>query len=145
MDAVNYATESYLRDELAKATLKISQLEDDKKVMTTFREDLIVNSNKIHERLTRIQDSLKSWTRGQLRDELITTDQAYDLAQIGDFTLSQSYDVTVTVEHTFMVDVEPGEDIDDVIGTLNFSVDSYHTSLMNEDYSIVETNYDECD
>ena len=130
------------REELLR---KATNLQDDVNVLTKFKEDLIINSNKVYERLTNMQENLKVWTRQQLRDELITVEQATDLSEIGDFTLTQSYDVTVTVEHTFTVDVQLDEDIDDIIGSVEFNVNSYHTELMNEDYNVIDTNYDPID
>lgn len=140
-----YATEIFLRDELAKATLKVTALEDDVANLTKFKEDLITNSNKIHDRYTRLQDAIKSWTREEFRNEDITDKQARELALIGDFTLSQNYDVSVTVEHTFTICVEPGESIDDVLNEIEFSATSYGSELMNDDANVVDTNYDEVD
>ena len=130
------------REELLR---KATDLQDEVNSITKFRENLILSSNKTHERLTNMQEQLKVWTRQQLRDNLITVEQATDLSEIGDFTLTQSYDVTVTVEHTFTVDVQLDEDIDDIIGTVDFSVNSYHADLMNEDYNVVDTNYEAID
>lgn len=130
------------REELLR---KATDLQDEVNSLIKFKEDLILNSNRTYERLTNLQEQLKVWTRQQLRDNAITIEQATDLSEIGDFTLTQTYDVTVTVEHTFSVDVQLDEDIDDIIGTVDFSVNSYHSELMNEDYSVVDTNYDPID
>ena len=134
----HYMTREFLEN-------KIVQLTDDIAVMTKFREDLITNSNKTHDRLTKLQDELKSWTRNQLHDDSITQEQALELAQIGDFTITQCYDVTIAVEHTFTVEIEAGEDIDDVLTSIDFTADSYHTTLDNTDYSVIEVNYEKCD
>lgn len=123
----------------------IVQLKDEVALMTKFREDLIQASNKTHEKLTKMQDDLKSWTRAQLHDDSITQEQALELAQIGDFTITQCYDVTIAVEHTFTVEIEAGEDIDDVLTSIDFTADSYYTTLDNTDYSVLEVNYDKCD
>ena len=123
----------------------IVQLKDELALMTKFREDLIQASNKNHEQLSRLQDSLKVWTREQLNDDSITQEQALELAQIGDFTITQCYDVTIAVEHTFTVEIEAGEDIDDVLTSIDFTADSYQTTLDNTDYSVLEVNYEKCD
>ena len=142
---VNYETEIFLRDSLAKSSLKVSELEGDLERTNKFKEDLILQSNRVHNKLTTMSDSLKQWTRNELSEDNITVEQAQALAEIGNFTLTKTYDVTVVVEHSFSVELEASDDIDDVLGTLDFSVDSYHTTLDNSDYSIVETNYDETD
>ena len=134
----HYMTREFLEN-------KVVQLTDDLAVMAKFREDLISNSNKTHDRLTKLQDELKSWTRAQLHDDSITQEQALELAEIGNFTITQCYDVTIAVEHTFTVEIEAGEDIDDVLTSIDFTADSYHTTLDNTDYSVLEVNYEKCD
>ena len=122
-----------------------TQLQDEIDTLKKFKEELIVQSNQLHRRHDNLKESLQSWTRAELAEANITIEQAQALAQIGDFSITKSYDVTVVVEHSFTVELEAGDDIDDVLSTLDFSADSYHTTLDNQDYSIVETNYDECD
>lgn len=140
MDQITLADQS--RDYLLN---KVVQLQDNEALMTKFREDLIINSNKVHDRLTKLQDELKSWTRNELSQDNITTEQAQSLAEIGDFTITQCYDVTIAVEHTFTVEIEADEDIDDVLTSIDFTADSYHTTLDNTDYSVIEVNYEKCD
>lgn len=138
MNTVNYATETFLRDELAKATLRITQLEES-------HARLAQRDMNTAAALNRLKEDLKDWTRSELNEENISTEQAQALAKIGDFTLSQNYDVTMTVDHTFTICVESGEDIDDILSTIEFNVNSYHVELMNEDSNVVDTNYDEVD
>jgi hypothetical protein len=140
---VNYETEVFLRNALAKSSLRVSELEGDLESVSKFKEDIIIQSNTLHRKHTNLQDSLKEWTRAELANDDITIEQAQALAEIGEFTITKSYDVTIVVEHSFTVELEASDDIDDVLGTLDFSVDSYHTTIDNVDYSIVETNYDE--
>jgi len=132
------ATEAFLRDELAKATSRVSQLEESharlaQRDMNTAAE------------LNTIKESLKDWTREEFRNENLSAEQAHQLSKIGDFTLSQNYDVTMTVEHTFTICVESGEDIDDVLNAIEFSANSYHAELMNDDANVVDSNWDEVD
>jgi hypothetical protein len=134
----HYVTREFLENQLVQLTDEVNNLR-------TFKEDLIKSSNTTHNRLTALQDELKQWTRSELSAEDITVEQAQSLATIGNFTLTTCYDVTVVVEHSFSIELEAGDDVDDVLSTLDFSVDSYHTTLDNTDYSVVETNYDECD
>ena len=134
----HYMTREFLEN-------KVVQLTDDIALMAKFREDLIINSNKTHDRLTKLQDELKSWTRNELSQDNITTEQAQSLAEIGNFTITQCYDVTIAVEHTFTVEIEADEDIDDVLTSIDFTADSYHTTLDNTDYSVIEVNYEKCD
>ncbi len=134
----HYMTREFLEN-------KIVQLTDDIAVMTKFREDLIQASNKTHDLLTNLQHNLKTWTREKLDNDSITHEQALELAEIGDFTITQCYDVTIAVEHTFTVEIEAGDDIDDVLTSIDFTADSYHTTLDNTDYNVLEVNYEKCD
>lgn len=134
----HYMTREFLEN-------KIVQLTDEVALMTKFREDLIQASNKNHDKLTNLQHNLKTWTREQLDNDSITHEQALELAEIGDFTITQCYDVTIAVEHTFTVEIEAGDDIDDVLTSIDFTADSYHTTLDNTDYTVLEVNYEKCD
>ena len=134
----HYVTREFLENQLVQLTDEVNNLR-------TFKENLIIQSNQLHSRHNALVESLKEWTRAELAAEDITIEQAQSLAGMGNFTLTKCYDVTVVVEHSFSVELEAGDDIDDVLSTLDFSVDSYHTTLDNTDYSVVESNYDECD
>jgi regulator of replication initiation timing len=134
----HYMTREFLEKSIVDLSDEISNLKK-------FKEDLITSSNQLHALYEKLQDELKQWTRAELSEDNITVEQAQSLATIGKFTLTKCYDVTVVVEHSFSVEIEAGDDIDDVLGSLDFSADSYHTTLDNSDYSVVEMNYDECD
>lgn len=134
----HYMTREFLEKSIADLSDEISNLKK-------FKEDLITSSNQLHVLYEKLQDELKSWTRAELSEDNITIEQAQSLATIGKFTLTKCYDVTVVVEHSFSIELEAGDDIDDVLGSVDFSADSYHTTLDNSDYSVVEMNYDECD
>jgi hypothetical protein len=134
----HYMTREFLEKSIVDLSDEITNLKK-------FREDLIIQSNQMHRSHELLKESLKEWTRNELGSDDITVEQAQALAEIGNFTLTKSYDVTIVVEHSFTVELESGDDIDDVIGLMDFSANSYHTTLDNEDYAVVETNYDECD
>ena len=122
-----------------------TQLQDEIDNLKKFKEDLIIQSNQLHRRHDNLKNSLQSWTRAELAEDNITIEQAQALAQIGEFSITKSYDVTIAVEHTFTIELEAGDDIDDVLTSIDFSADSYHTTLDNVDYNVIEVNYDECD
>lgn len=134
----HYMTREFLEKSIVDLSDEISNLKK-------FKEDLIQASNKTHDTLTRMQDDLKSWTRSEFSEDNITIEQAQSLAEIGNFTITQCYDVTIAVEHTFTVEIEAGDDIDDVLTSIDFTADSYHTTLDNTDYNVLEVNYEKCD
>jgi len=65
MDTVNYATETFLRDELAKATLRITQLEES-------HARLAQRDMNTAAALNRLKEDLKDWTRSELNEENIS-------------------------------------------------------------------------
>lgn len=138
MESVQIATTEFLARQIDEKDARITQLEESHARLAQRDMHTAATLNKLRE-------DLKQWTRNELRDDSITQEQAEALAQFGEFKLTQAYDVTMLVEHTFTIDLESGEDIDDVLSTIEFSTDSYHTELMNSDYSVSETNYDEVD
>ena len=138
MDTVQTATTEFLARQIDEKDARITQLEESHARLAQRDMHTAATLNKLRE-------DLKDWTRNELREDNITQEQAEALAQLGDFKLTLAYDVTMLVEHTFTVELQSDEDIDDVISTIEFSADSYHTELINSDYSVSETNYDETD
>ena len=134
----HYMTREFLETKVAELTSELAAVK-------TFKEDLIVQSNRLHSKHDAMASALQSWTRDELKEDNITLEQAQALASIGNFKLTRNYDVTVVVEHSFSVELEADDDIDDVLASLDFVANSYHTTLDNEDYAVVESNYDETD
>jgi regulator of replication initiation timing len=134
----HYMTREFLEKSIVDLSDEINNLKK-------FRDDLITQSNALHREHNNLKDELQSWTRTSLAADDITVEQAQALASIANFKLTRNYDVTILVEHSFSVELEADDEIDDVLGSMDFSANSYHTTLENEDYSVVETNYDESD
>jgi hypothetical protein len=130
------ATESFLRDELAKATLRNSDLE-------LMHSSALQRSTQLQLSMGRLQDSLESWTKRELSEDNLTIEQANELAMIGDFSLAKTYDVTIMVEHTFTIEVPADETIEDVIETISYNPESYHVDLINEDSNVIDSNWEE--
>lgn len=123
----------------------IVDLSDEINNLKKFRDDLITQSNALHREHNNLKDELQSWTRTSLAADDITVEQAQALASIGNFKLTRNYDVTISVEHSFTIELEADDDVDDVLASIDFVANSYHTTLENEDYSVIEVNYDESD
>lgn len=134
----HYMTREFLEKSIVDLSDEISNLKK-------FKEDLILQSNQLHRRHDNLKTAIQSWTRAELAEDNITIEQAQALAAIGEFSITQCYDVTISVEHTFTIELEAGDDIDDVLTSIDFSADSYHTTLDNTDYNVLEVNYDKCD
>jgi len=138
MDTVQAATTEFLTRQIDEKNLRITQLEESHARLAQRDMNTAATLNKLRQ-------DLKEWTRNEMYEENISLEQAQALALVGDFKLTQAYDVTMLVEHTFTVELESGEDVDDILSTIEFTADSYQAELMNADYSVSETNYDETD
>jgi hypothetical protein len=143
MDAVQVATTEFLNKQVAA----LQEALEKKDAMIISLQDRSSehsqNLHKSHEKYDKLVRDIAQWTRDKVSHAEISTEVASELATLVDFTLSQNYDVTMTVEHTFTICLETGEDIDDVLNTIDFSMDSYHVDIMNEDSNVVDTNYEE--
>ena len=145
MDAVQVATTEFLNKQVAA----LQEALEKKDAMIISLQDRSSehsqNLHKSHEKYDKLVRDIAQWTRDKVSHAEISTEVASELATLVDFTLSQNYDVTMTVEHTFTICLEAGEDIDDVLNTIEFNMESYHVDIMNEDSNVVDTNYDPVD
>lgn len=145
MDTVETATLEFINKQVAALQEAIEKKDAMIISLQDRSSEHSQNLYKSHEKYDKLVRDVAQWTREKLANEDISTAVASELATLVDFTLSQNYDVTMTVEHTFTICLEAGEDIDDVLNTIDFSMESYHVDIMNEDSNVVDTNYDPVD
>jgi hypothetical protein len=142
MDSIQIATTEFLNKQIAALQEAIEKKDAMIISLQDRSSEHSQNLYRSHEKYDKLVREVAQWTREKLSNEDISSAVASELATLVDFTLSQNYDVTMTVEHTFTVSVEAGEDIDDILNTIDFNVESYHVDLINEDSNVVDTNYD---
>ena len=119
---IQYATESFLRDELAKATLKISSLEES---YTRANE----MSNKNYSAYQSLVQAMQEWTLGALEGESIDTNTAEEIAEIVGFELTKEVEAEVTVIYSITLQVPAGEDAESIVNDIDFETIQY-----NDDY-----------
>jgi hypothetical protein len=79
-------------------------------------------------------NTLKEYTIEALRDNDISETVAQSIAEICDFELTKTITITSTVDFEIEVEVPFDTDADDVIASLEYSVDAFDYSIT--DYSL---------
>lgn len=102
--------------------------------LSTYKDQVFSFRAKVQ----NLEDTLKQY----LDDEEIDEDVATEIAKIFGISIDKTVEVTVNVEFTLSLVMPRGEDIDDVVQNLSFSVDSYSSDadIESEDYNIVDWN-----
>ena len=141
MDAVNYATEEYLRNELAQHALTLSALKEaiEKKdaMILSLQDRSSENSQKFYTEQRAHQgtkDAVKEYVLESLKNGSMSHEIAEGLAEICDFELTKTVTVNAIVEFEVEIEVPFDVDADDVANTLEFSVDSFDYSI--DDYNV---------
>ena len=119
---IQYATESFLRDELAKATLRISSLEE-----SYARANEM--SNKNYSAYQSLVQAMQEWTLEALDNDAITNTQAEEIAEICGFELTREVEAEVTVTYSITLQVPAGEDAESIVNDIDFETIQY-----NDDY-----------
>lgn len=112
------ATTDFLRDSLAKATLRIGELEEHISKVTQRSYGESADKN-------RIIDDMKEWTLNELDSDLITEDQAEEIAKICGFELTNEFELEVTVMYSVTVNARNEEEAQNAIHDIDFDSVSY--------------------
>ena len=131
---VQYATESFLRDELAKATLRVSELEEHSSRVT--QRDFSTRGE-----LQAMRDGMHEWTMNALEENSITETSAEEIAEICGFELTKEVEVEVSVTYTMTVNVGPNEDVESIVNDIDFDTVSYN----DENISWLNSSIDRID
>jgi hypothetical protein len=123
METTQYATESFLRDELAKATLRIGQLEEShaKLAQRSYADSADKN---------RMVEAMQEWTLEALENGQITESQAEEIAEIMGFELSKEFEVEVTVLYTITVNARNEDEANNAIHDIDFDTVSYNSDSI---------------
>ena len=115
---VTYATETFLRDELAKATLRIGQLEEHSAAVTQRSYGEAAERN-------RMRTEMQEWTFESMNEMSITEDQAEEIANICGFELTQEFEVEVTVQYSVTVNAQNEEAAKNLMYDIDFDAVSH--------------------
>ena len=129
MDQETYApiineTQEFLRDSLAKATLRIGQLEEHIQKVTQRSYSDSADRN-------RMVEGMQEWTLSELGNEDITESQAEQIAEIMGFELTKEFEVEVTVLYSVTVNARTEEDAQNAIHDIDFDTVQYNSDNIS--------------
>ena len=116
--SIQYATESFLRDELAKATLRISSLEE-----SYARAHEMSNTNWLAAQT--LMETMQEWTLEAINSGTLNESEAEEIAEIVGFELSKEFEVEVTVLYSLTVNARDEESAQNAIHDIDFDSVSY--------------------
>jgi hypothetical protein len=128
------ATEEFLRDSLAKATLRVTQLEEH--VSKVTQRSYADSADK-----NRMVEGMQEWTLEAVEDGSITESQAEEIAEIMGFELTKEFEVEVTVLYSVTVNARNEEAATNAIHDIDFDTVSYN----DENISWLSSSIDRVD
>jgi hypothetical protein len=115
---VVYATETFLRDELAKATVRIGELEESH--VNLARRSYVDSIDK-----DRLVEGMQDWTLEALKNAQITESEAEEISEIMGFDLTKEFGLEVTVVYSITVNATDEESAQNLIDDIDFDTVSY--------------------
>ena len=107
------ATEDFLRDSLAKATLRVAQLEE--QIQKVTQRSYVDSANKNH-----MIEAMKEWTLSELENLSLAQEHAEAIAEIMGFELTTEFEVEVTVTYAITVNAVNEEEAQNLIHDIDF-------------------------
>jgi len=112
------ATEDFLRDSLAKATLRVAQLEEH--IQKVTQRSYADSADK-----NRMVEAMQEWTFGAIESGTINEDEALEIAEICGFELTKEFEVEVTVLYSVTVNARDEESATNAIHDIDFDTVQY--------------------
>ena len=128
------ATEDFLRDSLAKATLRITELEEHIQKVTQRSYADSAERN-------RITEAMQEWTLGSLEEGAIEESQAEEIAEIVGFELTKEFEVEVTVLYSMTINARDEESAQNAVHDIDFDTVQY----SDENISWLSSSIDRVD
>jgi hypothetical protein len=116
-------TQEFLRDSLAKATLRVTQLEEH--IQKVTQRSYADSADK-----NRMVEAMQEWTLSELENEDITEEQAEAIAEIIGFELAKEFEVEVTVLYSVTVNARTEEAAQDAIHDIDFDSVQYNSDSI---------------
>jgi len=127
------STQEFLRDSLAKATLRVTSLEEH--IQKVTQRSYADSADK-----NRMVESMQEWTLEAVEDGSITESQAEEIAEIMGFELTKEFEVEVTVMYSVTVNARNEEAATNAIHDIDFDTVSY-----GEEISYLSSSIDRVD
>jgi hypothetical protein len=118
------ATEDFLRDSLAKATLRVAELEEHIQKVTQRSYGESAERN-------RITNEMQEWTLEALESGTINESEAEEIANICGFELTKEFEVEVTVMYSVTVNARTEEDAQNAIHDIDFDTVQYNSDNIS--------------
>ncbi len=119
-NTVVHATEDFLRDSLAKATLRIGQLEEYVKQLQSAHANAVVRSTDESAERTRMRNEMQDWTLEALENGTINQSEGQEIADICGFELTKEFELEVTVLYSVTVNARDEESAINLIHEIDF-------------------------
>ena len=117
-------TQEFLRDSLAKATLRVTNLEEHVQKVTQRSYSDSADRN-------RMVEGMQDWTLKELEDEDITEEQAEAIAEIMGFELTKEFELEVTVLYSVTVNARDEESAQNAIHDIDFDTVQYNSDNIS--------------
>jgi len=117
------ATEEFLRDSLAKATLRVTQLEEH--IQKVTQRSYADSADK-----NRMVEAMQEWTFEALEQGTINESEAEEIAEIMGFELTKEFEVEVTVLYSVTVNARTEEDAQNAIHDIDFDTVQYNSDSI---------------
>lgn len=118
------ATTEYLQAQIAEKETRIKSLEEH--IQKVTQRDYATAAS-----LSTMRDQMHGWTIEALESREISETNAEEIADICGFELTKEVDVDVTVSYNFTVMVPVGENVEDIIGEIDFDSIDYDTDKIS--------------
>jgi hypothetical protein len=119
-NTVVHATEDFLRDSLAKATLRIGQLEEYVKQLQSAHSNTVIRSTDEAAERNRMRNEMQDWTLNALKERLISESDAEEISNICGFELTQEFELEVTVQYSITVNARDEESAMNLMYDIDF-------------------------
>ena len=128
------ATEDFLRDSLAKATLRITELEEHIQKVTQRSYADTADRN-------RLTEAMQEWTLEALGQGSISETEAEEIAEIVGFELTKEFEVEVTVLYSMTINARDEESAQNAVHDIDFDTVQY----SDENISWLSSSIDRVD
>jgi hypothetical protein len=117
------ATEDFLRDSLAKATLRVGELEEHISRVTQRSYTEAAERN-------RMRNEMQEWTLEAIECGTLNDSEGQEIADICGFELSKEFELEVTVQYSVTVNARDEESAHNLIHDIDFDSVSYGEGVV---------------
>ena len=118
------ATEDFLRDSLAKATLRVAELEEHIQRVTQRSYGEAAERN-------RMRTEMQEWTFEAIEAGTLNESEGQEIADICGFELTKEFEVEVTVMYSITVNARNEEEAQNAIHDIDFDTVDYNSDSIS--------------